>query len=353
MVAGCIALAISSALIPPIRRIALTKGVVAAPRAERWSVRATPYLGGVAIVIASLAIALVEGRHDGRMLALVAASLAVSLVGLLDDLRPASIPLRLAIETAAALVVTGFGMRAHVLSAGPDVVISVIALVVLVNAFNYIDNIDGVLALVSVAISASITVAALLSGHMTVAVEAVGVLGACLGFTIFNWHPASIFMGDAGSLFLGFYLGSLLFDLRLASNQPTRALTFALMMSVPLFDMAVVYAARTISGRPLHVGGTDHTSHRMIKAGIPVRMTALILLVAAAISGAVAVAVEQERIDARWAFAASIAIVVPMCLVVLRLDDSQDGRDHGLPAPSRGKWNQASSCESDHDHSRD
>jgi UDP-GlcNAc:undecaprenyl-phosphate GlcNAc-1-phosphate transferase len=327
LIAACAALVVASALIPPIRRLALAKGVVATPRAERWSSRTTPYLGGVAIIVASLAIALVESRHDGRLWALVGASLAVGLVGVLDDLRPASIPLRLAVEIGASLVVTSNGMRVHIFPTTLDVAVSVIALVILVNAFNYIDNIDGALALVSVSISASITVAALLSGHTTVAIDAAAVLGACVGFTIFNWHPASIFMGDAGSLFLGFFLGALLFDLRLGSNEPTRALAIILTMSVPLFDMVVVFAARAISRRPLHVGGTDHTSHRLIRAGLPVRVTALILLLAAGISGSAAVAIDRVRIDARWAFAVSIAIVAPICILVLRLDDLTNPSD--------------------------
>lgn len=322
---GCTALVLTSALIPPIRRLAVAKGVVATPRAERWSTRPTPYLGGVAIVVASLTITVAAGARDGRVMALVAASLAVGLVGLLDDLRPASIPLRLVVEAGAGLVVTTAGMRAHVLPTALDVAASTLALVVLVNAFNYLDNIDGALALVSMSTAATITIAALLDGHPTVAVGAAGTLGACLGFTIFNWHPASIFMGDAGSLFLGFFLGALAFELRPATHAPERVLVIVLMMSVPLFDMAVVYVTRTLSGRPLHVGGTDHTSHRLIRAGVPVRATALILLVAASTSGAVAVAVDRERIGAWWALVVSIAVVSSAWILVLRLD-TEPGR---------------------------
>ena len=141
--------------------------------------------------------------------------------------------------------------------------------VAVTNAMNFIDNMDGLAASVAVASTFGVAAIAASNGDYLVASFALAVAGACLGFLRYNAPPARIFLGDAGSMLLGFLIAALTLklDLPVGAALP-RALSTVLLAAVPLFDLTLVVVARVRGHRPVYKGGSDHVSHRLLAAGL-------------------------------------------------------------------------------------
>ena len=253
-------------------------GLTAAPRADRWHAVPTPSSGGLAIFLSCAAAyaILCPGRYP--RIALAAAALWV--FGFLDDrLRLPALP-KLAVQIAAAAFVV---LRGVVFPLTPwylpNVALSMFWIVMITNAFNLIDNMDGLCA--GVVIVICLFRIGLLGAHGYRAdADLCAILAAAFaGFLLFNYHPARIFMGDCGSLPAGFALAAL----TLAGPAPHKgglpvgffypALTFA----YPIFDVALVAVLRKLNGRPISQGGRDHSSHRLAALGLDQRQVVCIL----------------------------------------------------------------------------
>jgi UDP-GlcNAc:undecaprenyl-phosphate GlcNAc-1-phosphate transferase len=253
---------------PLMRRLARNIGLVDHPAADKSHHVAIPCLGGVAIAAGVLAgLALVPGL-GWRMgvVALVASSLCA--LGLLDDHRSLAPGPRLAVELVAAVVTLALGLHLEVTGVALlDAAFTLVWIVALTNAANLLDNMDGLAA----GVGASIAVTALLlsGGLQPVATLAAAVAGACLGFLAYNKPPASIYMGDAGSLVLGYLLAVI----TIAVTRPLEAAVgFAvplMLTAVPLADTTTVVLARLRRGRSIAQGGKDHLSHRLVRRGLP------------------------------------------------------------------------------------
>ncbi|HEY5172903.1 MAG TPA: MraY family glycosyltransferase [Acidimicrobiia bacterium] len=222
----------------------------------------------------------------------------VSVAGLVDDIRGLRAATRLAIEIPAAGAAVAAGARVHLFGTGADFVISVLFLVVLTNAFNLLDNMDGVAGAMGTTIAIALATTALIEHQMLVGGLAVVVAATCLGFLVYNWHPAEIFMGDAGSLFLGFLLAIIALKLRTGVSHSASALALILLMGPALFDTALVVISRTRARRPIYIGGTDHTSHRLVLLGLSPVSAAVFLVVATALSAALGVLVAEGAVAA-------------------------------------------------------
>jgi UDP-GlcNAc:undecaprenyl-phosphate/decaprenyl-phosphate GlcNAc-1-phosphate transferase len=278
--AGAMAFLVVTLLVPLCRRFALARGITDGPAQGKFHRAPTPYLGGVAIAIAALASAIVlPGWPRSSLLILVAACL-MSVAGLVDDIRGLGATTRLAIEIPAAVVAVLAGARADLFGYGVDFVISVVFLVVLTNAFNLLDNMDGAAGAIGTTIAIGLATAALIHEQVLVGGLAVVLAATCLGFLVYNWHPAAIFMGDAGSLFLGFLLAVIALMLRTDVPHPASAVALVLLVGPALFDTTLVVISRTRSRRRIYVGGTDHTSHRLVLLGMT-SVGATVTLVAA------------------------------------------------------------------------
>lgn len=249
-------------------------GLVDAPRADRFHQRPTPLLGGVAIAGVALLVSAVTwvmtGGTAAASVALGAASAALALLGLFDDVTNASPWLRLAVEGAVAVGVVAVGIRLPV-SGLPmvDAVVTIVALVVLVNSFNLLDNSDAALASVAVVTGLGLCVLAVLWSVSDRAVLVAAATGAAAGFLARNRPPARIFMGDVGSLFLGCVLvGSLAL---VAAGQPgPHPVPVLAFLIVPLADTTVVAISRRREGRNLLSGGKDHLHHRLARTRLGV-----------------------------------------------------------------------------------
>lgn len=257
-----------------VGRVTAHLGLVDAPRADRFHQRPTPLLGGVAIVGVALLVSAVTrvmtGGAAAASVALGAASGALALLGLFDDVTNASPWLRLTVEGVVAVGVVAMGIRLPV-SGLPmvDAVVTIVALVVLVNSFNLLDNSDAALASVAVVTGVGIAVIAVMWSVSDRAVLVAAATGAAAGFLARNRPPARIFMGDVGSLFLGCVLvGSLaLVATGEPGPHPVPVLAF---LVVPLADTTVVAISRRREGRNLLSGGKDHLHHRLARTRLGV-----------------------------------------------------------------------------------
>ena len=281
-------LALAWVLTPFMLRLALRRRVLDGPTEEARKAQqaAVPYLGGVAIVAGFSALVFVAAalaRAPSVLLqlgVLLGVGLVLAVMGLVDDLSGGiSARLRLLVEVAAgvAVHVTGSGADLR----GPawiDLLVTVVWVVGVTNAFNLLDNMDGLSAGVASIAGLSFALVAALNGQFLVAALGAGVAGCAAGFLRHNFHPAKIYMGDAGSLFLGYLLAVLGLELQLTATPPLVALFVPLLvLGVPLFDTTLVTVQRLLHGRSPAQGGRDHASHRLVWVGVPVPVAVCLL----------------------------------------------------------------------------
>ena len=317
-----ISLLLSSVLTPAVILVARKFKLVAMPREDRWHKEPTALYGGIAIFLAfSIPFSFLIQASPGLML-LLAGGAAFFFIGLLDDIMRFTPQGKFVAQLIAVVLVVGLGLKIHlpgypIISIG----LTVFWLIAMANALNILDNMDG--------LSSGITLVAALSlatyGYLFNLYEIIGpsllLAGSCLGFWIYNFKPAKIFMGDCGSLFLGFVLGGLVV---VSSSSITNAgtdvyATFSnmiLMLAVPvavliipIFDTALVSFTRLQSGRSIAQGGRDHTSHRLVLLGLSEERAVLTLMLVAAVVSAVVLYMAKHSLDAFLSIVSIAAVV--------------------------------------------
>ncbi len=346
-IAAIAALSVAALTLLALLRANLGARLVADPSGERWHERATPVFGGVGIfagLLAGVGAAVVVGATDmsSELAGILAGCAILFAAGLADDVYTLPPLAKLAAQFAAAGVVLASGLTVEIIA--NDVLATALGLVWLVgitNAFNLLDNMDGLaasLAAVSCAIFA-VDAVAQDSGELGLVV-ALALGGACLGFLPFNLRPgrrAVVFMGDSGSQVIGFGLASL----ALASSWTTAGATLTsmllplLVLAIPILDTTLVAVRRTLERRPLTQGGTDHSSHRLVYYGLSERQAVALLTLVAALLGATALAYNVLA-DARvTAVGVLISFVVLVQFASFLGDLEQRSRSHETgPAPS-------------------
>jgi UDP-GlcNAc:undecaprenyl-phosphate GlcNAc-1-phosphate transferase len=312
---------------PLIRRLAFKADIVSMPRDDRWHTQPTPLLGGVSLFVSLMAVwhlaffklALFGAARPFIPLAL--GCLAIFLLGLTDDLFDINPQHKLVgqIIIASLLVLFGFQIQWFV-SRTANLVISIFWIVGITNAFNLLDNMDGLSAGIAFIGGLFLFLSGLFSGIES-AFPALLVLssslGTLLGFLVYNFHPASIFMGDSGSLLIGFLIAGLTTKasgLMAGSHSGHLAFVLAipiLILFIPILDTAFVSLMRKISGRPISMGGQDHSSHRMVAIGFSEKKAVLTLYGFAASSGLLALAVRS------FALGVSVVLVVMYLLFIV------------------------------------
>ena len=277
-------------LTEPVRRVAVRLGLTDQPAVHKAHLRPTPYLGGLAVVVGWLLPVLLLARPwSPQLSAIVLAGVVVAALGLADDVVNLSMRTRLVTETLAATAVT-LAARAPAVTGlfWLDTTITVGWIVVLTNSFNLLDNMDAAAASVGTATAAILGVAALFAGQAPVAMLLLCLAGGCLGFLAHNRPPARIFMGDTGSLFIGFVLATGALVCLPASRGGSYAVLL-LVTFVATVDTVLVVIDRRRHGRPWHSGGTDHVSHRLHRLGLSPGAVAAVLFLGAAASTALGI----------------------------------------------------------------
>ncbi|MEY2404228.1 MAG: UDP-GlcNAc:undecaprenyl-phosphate/decaprenyl-phosphate GlcNAc-phosphate transferase [Acidimicrobiaceae bacterium] len=314
-----IAFSVTAAVVPLARRLALALGITDDPKANRWHQAPTPYLGGVAIVLSAVVCAAFAPAWEAEAAVLLAAAVLVGIAGLIDDVRTLHPNARLLIEAGAASIVFFYGSRVNLFGDAGDFVLTVAWLVIITNSFNLLDNVDGAMGAIGTTIAFALTCAAVLEGQYLVGALAAVVAGACLGFLMHNWHPASIFMGDAGSLFLGFLLAAIGLKLRTAVDPGPSVVAVILLVGPALFDTTLVVISRVRARRPIYLGNTDHTSHRFLRLGLSHTATTLVLVAGTAYSCGFGVAVARGGVPAGLAVAATVVPASVALWLLLRV----------------------------------
>jgi UDP-GlcNAc:undecaprenyl-phosphate/decaprenyl-phosphate GlcNAc-1-phosphate transferase len=268
------------------------------PRGDRWNERHTPLLGGVGLfagLLAGVGAALAAGALDPseELFGILGGCAIVFAAGLADDLRALPPPVKIASQLAAAALVLVTGLKVEIV--GNDVLAAAIAVLWLVgmtNAFNLLDNMDGLAAtMAAIACGYFAIDAATTHDNRLVLVLALAVGLACAGFLPFNLRPrsaAAVYMGDSGSQLLGFALAALGLSASWKAAGTTVATLFLpiLVLAVPILDTTLVTIVRILEGRPIYQGGRDHTSHRLVYRGLSEKRAVLLLgLIAAGLGG--------------------------------------------------------------------
>lgn len=301
------------------RRVALAVGFVDRPGPTKSHTRAIPYLGGVAIFGATLGGWLTGHLLSTRIVVMAIAGAAVCLVGLVDDHRQLGPWVRLTAEGAAASAVVITGIRTEPFGIPAlDIAITLVWIVGVTNALNLMDNADGLAGGTAFGVAGGAFVLAALGGQDTVATATAAVGGACIGFLVYNWRPATIFMGDAGSLFLGFVLAVAVLEVRPEIAWPASLAVPLLLFALPLLDTAVVMVSRFRHHRPLMRGGKDHLSHRLISLGCPPGVAVALLLAVQAGLSTLAVLAGRAVISVWPALACGGALLVGLVLVAVQ-----------------------------------
>ena len=332
--AGALGLAVSAILTFVVRGGARKYGFVAKPRSDRWHKRPTAMFGGIAIFLATLLLYGAFVPKSPETLVLVAMSSVLFIVGLVDDIlniKPYQkligqlIGASLLIAAGARLPLTGYELI--------DIWLTVFWLIGITNAINLLDNMDGLAAGIAVIAAFSLAVGLYMNGQMAEAMLVAVFIGALLGFLIFNFNPASIFMGDCGSMFVGFFLaGSVLLSDTGGRSRGVLSIMAVpvLILFVPIFDTTLVTVARKLWGRKASQGGRDHTSHRLVALGLTERSAVLMIYGFAIIAGILALLVSRMPTVRSLALIAAFTIVLSIIGVFLSKVKVYDEREEDL-----------------------
>ncbi len=331
LIAALAAAAISFVLTPLVKHLSIKFGFVDIPKDDRrMHQTAIPTIGGVAIFLAFLLVALCMSELDRQMIGMLAGSLVIVILGIIDDKYDLNAKLKFVVQILAAAIPVSQGCVIHYVShpfgmLGSSylnlgilaIPLTIIWIVALTNAVNFIDGLDGLSVGVCSISSLAMAVIALTLGQSQEALVLGALLGACLGFLPYNFNPAKIFMGDTGATFLGFMLACMsvsgLFKLY-------AVISFAvplLVLGVPLFDICFACIRRIWHHvSPMHPD-RSHIHHRLIDSGFNQRQSVLILYIAASLMGVLAVVVSTSGAGKALMVLMAVVIVgiIALCLL--------------------------------------
>ncbi len=283
--------AASLALTPLTRQLALRLGVVDQPSQRKLHLDSKPMMGGLAIYLA-LALALLlfsPARHIATLAAVLAGAALLALLGLLDDRYNLSWRRKMPVMLLAAGGIVATGVKVSLVGSDwIDVPLTIIWIFVITNAVNYLDNMDGQSAGSTAIAAFFFLIIAWTQDLSLVSLLAAAVLGSALGFLVYNFNPSSSFMGDMGTLPLGFIMAVLAIKLQFDQAFSLRWFIPVFVLALPVFDVNLVTWTRIFEGRAPTEAGKDHSSHRLLKLGLGQRPVLALIFSACALFGLLA-----------------------------------------------------------------
>lgn len=312
LVAFAIALIVAFFSTPIARKIAISSGAISVPKdSRRVHKKPMPLLGGLAIVVGFLLAVtyslatknyrlFLENLSKPSTLGILAGSLIIIVLGVIDDIKALKASVKFPIQILAATIVVATGTRITAISkpfqaavaSHPNMMfiledliafaISVIWIVGITNAINLIDGLDGLAAGVSGIASLTLYIVAVIRHQDDIAIIAVSLVGAIVGFLPYNFNPAKIFMGDTGSTFLGFILAILSIEGTMKSVTALALAIPILVLGLPIFDTLFAIFRRILNGKPIGEADRGHIHHRLLDMGISHRMAVIILYIISA-----------------------------------------------------------------------
>ena len=288
---------VAAAMMPVAKAASARFGIVAQPSSDRPHTKPTALLGGLAVTAGFIAaigfIGILSGLPHHSLPWIGALAVAMCLVGLLDDIVDLQPRHKLMLELAAICVLVWWGPHLDFFSYQPvNLALTIFWLITATNAFNLIDGIDGLAAGVGIVAALSIATVAGLHQHNGTMVVGLALAGALSGFMVFNFPPASVFMGDEGALAVGLVLGALSIQASRygEGSLPARLAMPLLALMVPLLDIVTVTVTRLATGNPISKRGLDHSHHRLTRLGMSSRSAAATLIGLQVIAGGCAIA---------------------------------------------------------------
>ncbi len=336
---------------PLVRNLAIKSGFIAMPKADRAHTEPTALMGGIAIYAAAISAlllvmilaALLVGNTLGlpEFAAILTGASFMAAVGLWDDRRAMPPRVKLVAQVAPIALVFLMGVRVSLplLNIGNwneviNFIITTAWILYITNAVNFLDNADGIAVMTSATASAIFLLIAVLNGQQLVSILAAAVLGASLGFARYNLPlpRSTIFMGDSGSLFLGFLLAILGIKIRIPSNDiQITWMTPIIVLGLPIFDTAMVFISRTRRGVSFFQGGIDHTTHRLARLGLDKLSVALAVTVINGALGLVAIFITQATLAEAYSIAVSLVLVALYALWRIEFKASYNFRTGRTP----------------------
>ncbi|HYM90541.1 MAG TPA: MraY family glycosyltransferase [bacterium] len=318
LVAGAIGLVVAYALTPLVEWAAIRVGALAQPGGRHIHRVPVPRLGGIGVYLAFLVAVLaglplersvritLEAHHvvltvpftpqfDRPVIGVLCGATLITILGIIDDIWGVSPMEKLFGQLVAAIVPLSFGVGMDVLTnplggmlfLGPfGLALTVAWIVALCNVMNLIDGIDGLATGIAAIAGGTVLIASYQRGDAGTAMLAAAFVGSTLGFLPYNFNPARIFLGDSGSMLLGYLLGSLSVLGTYKSYTALSLLVPLAALGVPVFDTALAIARRWRTGRPIFQADTEHLHHRLLQRGLSQRQTAVVLYLVTGVLGA-------------------------------------------------------------------
>jgi UDP-GlcNAc:undecaprenyl-phosphate/decaprenyl-phosphate GlcNAc-1-phosphate transferase len=349
--------AVSAALVPVSYWLARWLGAVDHPGHRKIHSAPTPRMGGVAVYVSFVAVVLTgyyvgpmvdraalpfasvleplgeSYRVEGKLLALMAGATAVFIVGCLDDVLGTRFPVAVKAGgqiLAALFLVSGDVKTSLMPTETLNGVLAILWVFGMSNAFNLLDNMDGLCAGVAFIAAGVLMINAWLMSELFICLILAAFLGSLLGFLFFNFHPSKVFLGDCGSLFIGYVLAALTLLERYVSNASSSlfpVLMPVLVLAVPLIDTATVVIIRIREGRPIYVGDTRHLSHRLVSLGFSHRAAVLFIYLATLCIGLGAVGLGNASPAHSWLIMLQSLGFVALILTLMFFERRKQSRE--------------------------
>ena len=319
------AFVVALTLVPIARMAAVRAGCVAKPRADRWHKRPIALFGGIAIA-ATLFTGTVVFHLGSEIGVLLTCAALMFVAGLADDVASLKPSTKLVVEIAVASVFVFFRYRLNWTSSLTlDTMLTLVWVVGMTNAFNLLDNMDGLCAGIALIVGGALLVGLVPATAPSEAFYQTQylalLLGATAGFLVYNVHPASIFMGDSGALLLGLSFAAITLthgDRIPAKSNPLSIVAVPLLvLLIPIFDTSLVTISRILSGRSPADGGRDHSSHRLVAIGLSERRAVALLWLLAAVGGGLGIGVDFFNLS--WSGMAASLFFVAMAIFAVYL----------------------------------
>ena len=302
LVAFLTALAVAYFLTPQVKTLAIRAGALDAPDARKVHKKPIPRMGGLAIYIAFVAAVLLSMQISRDVLGILVGGTAILALGILDDLKPLPAKVKLLGQIAAAAVLILFDIRIEWIT-NPfgemlyveywSIPLTILWVVGLTNTVNLIDGLDGLAAGVSTIAAVTILLVALQQNFWSVAVLTAAIAGAALGFLQHNFNPAKIFMGDTGSMFLGYMLAAVSVMGTVKSAATIALIVPIVALGLPIMDTAFAIMRRYLSGQPIFKPDRGHLHHRLLDRGLTQKQAVLLMYVISGCLGLSAIALTE------------------------------------------------------------
>ena len=330
-----VSFAFTFATTPLVRRFAFKIGAIDIPKDNRrMHKKPTPRIGGLAIIFGFTVATLCFAQPSRQLYGTLAGAAIIAVMGVIDDCKNLPAKLKFVIQIIAALVVVFAGdikidvfTNPNFLSDNPywvlpewlSVTLTVIWIVFITKAVNFIDGLDGLAAGVSAIMSISLVFISIRVGEYSIAILGIALMGSCFGFLPFNFNPAKIFMGDTGSTFLGFMLATLSIQGVFKSYAVISFAVPLLILGLPLFDALFAMIRRILRGQSPMTADRGHLHHRLVDMGFSQKQTVFILYAISGVLGITAVLLAESGVLR--------ALLLVICVLILLLIGSMLGKN--------------------------